>query len=247
MIINVITIFPDIIDSFKETGFIKRAIEKNILFINVINLRDFSVNKHKKVDDKPFGGGPGMVLQYEPIKEALLSKENKSNEKQRIIYLSPQGKALTQKKFDFLSKQKNITLLCGRYEGVDQRVLDHLVDEEVSLGDYVISGGEVPSMVIMEGVCRLLEGAIDDEESIKQDSFQENLLDHPHYTRPEVINDKRVPEVLLKGNHLEINKWRRKQALGVTWRKRPELLKKVKLSKEDDKLLRDYKSEFEET
>ena len=130
---------------------------------------------------------------------------------------------------------------------MDQRVLDHLVDEEVSLGDYVISGGEVPSMVIMEGVCRLLEGAIDDEESIKQDSFQENLLDHPHYTRPEVINDKRVPEVLLKGNHLEINKWRRKQALGVTWRKRPELLKKVKLSKEDDKLLRDYKSEFEET
>ncbi len=247
MIINVITIFPDIIDSFKETGFIKRAIEKNILSINVINLRDFSVNKHKKVDDKPFGGGPGMVLQYEPIKEALLSIENKSNEKQRIIYLSPQGKALTQKKFDFLSKQKNITLLCGRYEGVDQRVLDHLVDEEISLGDYVISGGEVPSMVIMEGVCRLLEGAIDDEESIKQDSFQENLLDHPHYTRPEVINDKRVPEVLLKGNHLEINKWRRKQALGVTWRKRPELLKKVKLSKEDDKLLRDYKSEFEET
>ena len=247
MIINVITIFPDIIDSFKETGFIKRAIEKNILSINVINLRDFSVNKHKKVDDKPFGGGPGMVLQYEPIKEALLSIENKSNEKQSIIYLSPQGKALTQKKFDFLSKQKNITLLCGRYEGVDQRVLDHLVDEEVSLGDYVISGGEVPSMVIMEGVCRLLEGAIDDEESIKQDSFQENLLDHPHYTRPEVINDKRVPEVLLKGNHLEINKWRRKQALGVTWRKRPELLKKVKLSKEDDKLLRDYKSEFEET
>lgn len=247
MIINVITIFPDIIDSFKETGFIKRAIEKNILSINVINLRDFSVNKHKKVDDKPFGGGPGMVLQYEPIKEALLSIENKSNEKQRIIYLSPQGIALTQKKFDFLSKQKNITLLCGRYEGVDQRVLDHLVDEEVSLGDYVISGGEVPSMVIMEGVCRLLEGAIDDEESIKQDSFQENLLDHPHYTRPEVINDKRVPEVLLKGNHLEINKWRRKQALGVTWRKRPELLKKVKLSKEDDKLLRDYKSEFEET
>ena len=134
-------------------------------------------------------------------------------------------------------------MLCGRYEGVDQRVLDDFVDEEISLGDYVISGGEIPSMVIMEGVCRLISGTIDDEESVKQESFQNNLLDHPHFTRPEIIDDKKVPEVLLKGNHLEINQWRRKQALGMTWKKRPELLKQVKLSKEDDKLLNDYISE----
>ena len=243
MKINIITIFPDIIDSFKETGFIKRAISRNIISITITNLRDFSTNKHKKIDDRPYGGGPGMILQYEPIKKALLSINSKSNDNHKVIYLSPQGKVLSQKKLGSLATQKNITLLCGRYEGVDQRVLDDLVDEEISLGDYVISGGEVPSMVLMEGVCRLLDGAIDDEESIKHDSFQDSLLDYPHFTRPETVNDKKVPEVLLKGNHSAISKWRRKQALGITWEKRPELLKKVKLSKEDDKLLRDYISE----
>ena len=243
MKINIITIFPDIIDSFKETGFIKRAISRNIISITITNLRDFSTNKHKKIDDRPYGGGPGMILQYEPIKKALLSINSKSNDNHKVIYLSPQGKVLNQKKLDSLATQKNITLLCGRYEGVDQRVLDDLVDEEISLGDYVISGGEVPSMVLMEGVCRLLDGAIDDEESIKHDSFQDSLLDYPHFTRPETVNDKKVPEVLLKGNHSAFSKWRRKQALGITWEKRPELLKKVKLSKEDDKLLRDYISE----
>ena len=240
---NVITIFPEFIDGFRETGFIKRAIGKNIISINVINLRNFSSDKHKRVDDRPYGGGPGMVLQYEPIKKALLSLNPNFKNDNKVIYLSPQGKTLNQKKLNLLSSLKNITLLCGRYEGVDQRVLDDFVDEEISLGDYVISGGEIPSMVIMEGVCRLIPGTIDDEESVKQESFQNNLLDHPHFTRPEIIDDKKVPEVLLKGNHLEINQWRRKQALGMTWKKRPELLKQVKLSKEDDKLLNDYISE----
>ena len=240
---NVITIFPEFIDGFRETGFIKRAIGKNIISINVINLRNFSTDKHKRVDDRPYGGGPGMVLQYEPIKKALLSLNPDFKNDNKVIYLSPQGKTLNQKKLNLLSSLKNITLLCGRYEGVDQRVLDDFVDEEISLGDYVISGGEIPSMVIMEGVCRLIPGTIDDEESVKQESFQNNLLDHPHFTRPEIIDDKKVPEVLLKGNHLEINQWRRKQALGMTWKKRPELLKQVKLSKEDDKLLNDYISE----
>ena len=240
---NVITIFPEFIDGFRETGFIKRAIGKNIISINVINLRNFSSDKHKRVDDRPYGGGPGMVLQYEPIKKALLSLNPDFKNDNKVIYLSPQGKTLNQKKLNLLSSLKNITLLCGRYEGVDQRVLDDFVDEEISLGDYVISGGEIPSMVIMEGVCRLISGTIDDEESVKQESFQNNLLDHPHFTRPEIIDDKKVPEVLLKGNHSEINQWRRKQALGMTWKKRPELLKQVKLSKEDDKLLNDYISE----
>jgi len=240
---NVITIFPEFIDGFRETGFIKRAIGKNIISINVINLRNFSTDKHKRVDDRPYGGGPGMVLQYEPIKKALLSLNPDFKNDNKVIYLSPQGKTLNQKKLNSLSSLKNITLLCGRYEGVDQRVLNDFVDEEISLGDYVISGGEIPSMVIMEGVCRLISGTIDDEESVKQESFQNNLLDHPHFTRPEIIEDKKVPEVLLKGNHLEINQWRWKQALGMTWKKRPELLKQVKLSKEDDKLLNDYISE----
>ena len=240
---NIITIFPDFIYSFRETGFIKRTIDKKIISVNVVDLRKFSEDKHKRVDDRPYGGGPGMVLQYEPIKRALLSLNLNLKKNNKVIYLSPQGKTLTQKKLNSLSNLKNVTLLCGRYEGVDQRVIDDFIDEEVSLGDYVISGGEIPSMVIMEGVCRLISGAIGDEESIKQESFQNSLLDYPHFTRPEVINNNKVPEVLLKGNHSEINKWRRKQALGVTWLKRPELLKNVKLSEEDDKLLSDYISE----
>ena len=240
---NIITIFPDFIYSFRETGFIKRAIDKKIISVNVVDLRKFSEDKHKRVDDRPYGGGPGMVLQYEPIKGALLSLNLNLKKNNKVIYLSPQGKTLTQKKLNSLSNLKNVTLLCGRYEGGDQRVIDDFIDEEVSLGDYVISGGEIPSMVIMEGVCRLISGAIGDEESIKQESFQNSLLDYPHFTRPEVINNNKVPEVLLKGNHSEINKWRRKQALGVTWLKRPELLKNVKLSEEDDKLLSDYISE----
>ena len=240
---NIITIFPDFIDSFKQTGFIKRAIEKNLISINSINLRSFSTDKHNRVDDRPYGGGPGMILQYEPIRKSLLSLDlQKKNNK--VIYLSPQGKTLTQKKLNSFLILDNITLLCGRYEGIDQRVIDDFIDEEISVGDYVVSGGEIPSMLLVEGICRLIPGAIDDQESIKEESFQNNFLDYPHFTRPEVINNKKVPEVLLKGNHLEISMWRRKEALGATWLKRPELLKNVKLSKEDDKLLNDYISEF---
>ena len=169
---NIITIFPDFIYSFRETGFIKRTIDKKIISVNVVDLRKFSEDKHKRVDDRPYGGGPGMVLQYEPIKRALLSLNLNLKKNNKVIYLSPQGKTLTQKKLNSLSNLKNVTLLCGRYEGVDQRVIDDFIDEEVSLGDYVISGGEIPSMVIMEGVCRLISGAIGDEESIKQESFQ---------------------------------------------------------------------------
>ena len=163
-----------------------------------------------------------------------------------MVYLSPQGQILTQEKLDALSSLNQITFLCGRYEGVDQRVLDELVDEEISLGDYVISGGETGCMAIIEGITRLIPGAIDDPESVKQDSFQNGILDHPHYTRPDDVDGKKVPEVLSSGDHQRIAGWRKKQALGATWLKRPELLKNVKLSKEDDKLLKEYIAEFKE-
>jgi len=238
---NIITIFPDLIEYFSKTGFIKRASLKKLITINNINLRNYSEDKNLKVDDKTYGGGPGMVLQYQPIQKAISSINNKGH----IIYLSPQGKVLTQSKLHKLSNYNNLTLLCGRYEGIDERVFDDFIDEEISIGNYVVSGGEVSAMVLLEGIIRLLPGAIDDLESIKNDSFQNGLLDHPHYTRPDIINGKKIPEVLISGNHQEIEKWRRKNSLGVTWKKRPELLKNVKLSEEDDKLLKEYIAEHE--
>ena len=180
---NIITIFPELVKMFAKTGFIKRAIEKEYIDINIINLRDYSNNKHNRVDDKSYGGGPGMVMQYEPIYNSIKDIKKKGS----VIYLSPQGKPLTQGKLKNLSLEDNLTILCGRYEGVDQRVIDNLIDDEVSIGDYVISGGESASMVLMEGITRLIPGVVDDIESINQDSFQAGILDHPHYTKPENI------------------------------------------------------------
>jgi tRNA (guanine37-N1)-methyltransferase len=239
---NILTIFPELITTFSKTGFIKRTISENIIDMNIVDIREYSDNIHKRVDDKTYGGGPGMVLQYPPIKSAIHNLKDRGH----IVYLSPQGQTLTQEKLNSLSSFNQITFLCGRYEGIDQRVLDELVDEEISLGDYVISGGEIGCMAIIEGIARLIPGAIDDLESVKQDSFQNGILDHPHYTRPDNIDGKKVPEVLSSGDHGRIAKWRKKQALGVTWIKRPELLKNVKLSKEDDKLLKEYIAEFKE-
>ena len=233
---NIITIFPELVNMFAKTGFIKRAIEKDYIDMNIIDLRSYSSNKHNRIDDKSYGGGPGMVMQYEPIHSSIKDIKNKGS----ILYLSPQGEPLTQQKLKNLSLQDNLTILCGRYEGVDQRVIDNLVDEEVSIGDYVISGGESASMVLIEGIARLIPGVVDDIESIKQDSFQAGILDHPHYTKPENIKGMAIPDVLVSGNHQKIEIWRRKHALGATWLKRPELLKNVKLSKEDDKLLKEY-------
>ena len=239
---NILTIFPELITMFSKTGFIKRTISENIIDMNIVDIREYSDNIHKRVDDKTYGGGPGMVLQYPPIKSAIHNLKDRGH----IVYLSPQGQTLTQEKLNSLSSFNQITFLCGRYEGIDQRVLDELVDEEISLGDYVISGGEIGCMAIIEGITRLIPGAIDDLESVKQDSFQNGILDHPHYTRPDNIDGKKVPEVLSSGDHGRIAKWRKKQALGVTWTKRPELLKNVKLSKEDDKLLKEYIAEFKD-
>ena len=239
---NVITIFPELISTFSETGFINRSIKNNLISIEPIDLRNYTNNKHNRIDDKSYGGGPGMVIQYQPIFDSLKDIDSPSH----IIYLSPQGKPLTQDKLKQLSSMESLTLLCGRYEGIDQRALDDLIDEEISLGDYVISGGEVASMAIIEGIVRLIPGAIDDIESVKQDSFQAGILDYPHYTKPEEINGMRIPEILVSGNHEKVRIWRRKHALGATWLKRPELLKNVKLSKEDDKLLKEYILEYQD-
>lgn len=239
---NFITIFPDIINNFLKYGLVNRAIEKKIIEINTIYLRDFSDDSNLRIDDKSYGGGPGMVMRYKPVEDALKSITRKSY----VIYLSPHGSKLDQHKISELTKAQNLTFLCGRYEGYDQRVVDDLVDEQISLGDYVISGGELPSLILLEGITRLLPNVANDLDSILNDSFTDNLLDYPHYTRPESINGHEVPDVLLSGNHNEIAKWRRKQSLGITWKNRPDLLKNVKLSIEDDKLLKEYINESKE-
>ena len=236
---NFITIFPDLINNFLKYGLVNRAIEKKIIEINTIYLRDFSDDSNLRIDDKSYGGGPGMVMRYKPVEDALKSIIRKSY----VIYLSPHGSKLDQHKISELTKAQNLTFLCGRYEGYDQRVVDDLVDEQISLGDYVISGGELPSLILLEGITRLLPNVANDLDSILNDSFTDNLLDYPHYTRPESINGLEVPDVLLSGNHNEIAKWRRKQSLGITWKNRPDLLKIVKLSIEDDKLLEEYINE----
>ena len=238
---NFITVFPDLINNFLKYGLVSRAIEKKIIEINTIYLRDFSDDSNLRIDDKSYGGGPGMVMRYKPVEDALKSIKRKSY----VIYLSPQGSKLDQYKISELTKVQNLTFLCGRYEGYDQRVVDDLVDEQISLGDYVISGGELPSLILLEGITRLLPNVANDIDSILNDSFTDNLLDYPHYTRPESINGHEVPDVLLSGNHNEIAKWRRKQSLGITWKNRPDLLKNVKLSIEDDKLLKEYILEYQ--
>ena len=236
MIINFITIFPVFVESFLEIGLINKAIKKNIIKINIFPLREFSEDVHKRVDDKVYGGGPGMVLKYKPICNAL----EKINKDSHNIYLSPQGRKLTNNKIGKLLQMKEITLICGRYEGVDQRVVENLVDEEISIGDYVISGGELAAMVLLEALVRRIPGVPEDIDSILNESFEDGLLEHPHFSRPETIDDISVPKVLLNGNHEEIRRWRRKMSLGMTFMKRPDLLKNVKLTKEDDKLLKEY-------
>tara|TARA_B100000900_G_scaffold316026_1_gene274953 strand:- start:334 stop:1074 length:741 start_codon:yes stop_codon:yes gene_type:complete len=240
-IFNILTVYPEFFDSFNNHGLVKKGLEKKLIDINVFNLRDFTNDKHNRVDFKTYGGGPGMVLQYQPVKNALEVINSK-----KCYFLSPQGKTLSQKKLNDLSKEKNVTLLCGRYEGVDQRIVDSLVDEEISIGNYILSGGELPAACIIEGITRLIPGIAENIESIKNDSFSDQILDYPHYTKPESIDKLNVPNVLLSGNHREIELWRRKQSLGLTMIKRPELLKNVNLSEEDDRLLQEFISEKKE-
>lgn len=217
---DVLTLFPEMFDNLKQS-IIGRAQEKELIEINTTNIRDFSENKHKKVDDTPYGGGAGMVMMPDVVYRAYQSVKS---ENAKVIYMSPQGKRLDQKKVEDLSKESHLIILCGHYEGIDQRVIDKIVDEEISIGDYVLTGGEIPAMVLIDSVSRYVKGVLK-EDSIKEESFSNGLLEYPQYTRPEVFEGEKVPEVLLSGNHQNIDKWRKEKSLEITKMKRPDLLK----------------------
>ena len=219
---NIITLFPDMFSAISNEGVIARAIKKSIISIKTWQLREFSNNQYKNVDDKPYGGGAGMVMQVKPIRDCLIAIKKDSPET-TVVYLSPQGQKLDQKLVEELATRSSITFLCGRYEGVDERVIEHDVDMEISIGDYVISGGELAAMVAIDAVSRRLPGVLGNESSLK-DSFSNNLLDHPHYTRPEVVDGQSVPEVLLSGHQAKIDAWRMQQSIEKTKLKRPDLL-----------------------
>ncbi len=220
---DVLTLFPEMFEPIKQS-ILGKAIENEKIKLKLINIRDFSKDKHKKVDDTPYGGGAGMVMKPDVVYDAYKSVYE---ENAKVIYLSPQGKTLNQKKVEELSKEKHLILLCGHYEGIDQRVIDKIVDEEISIGDYVLTGGEIPAMVLIDTVSRYIDGVLN-QESIKEESFSEGLLEYPQYTRPEVFEGKKVPEILLSGHHENIEKWRKEQALKITKQKRPDLLKRRK-------------------
>jgi len=221
---DIITLFPEMFSAIKEEGVIARAMKKSLISINTWQLRDFSSNKYKNVDEKPYGGGAGMVIQVKPIRDCI-SKIKQSSPNTKVIYLSPQGKKLDQKMVEELVTFESITMLCGRYEGIDERVIENDIDFEISIGDYVISGGELAAMVVIDVISRYLPGVLGNEMSLK-DSFTDNLLDCPHYTRPEFIDGQTVPEVLLSGNQAKIDAWRLEQSIKKTKQKRPDLLRK---------------------
>lgn len=247
MRIDVITLFPQMFASLTEFGVTGRALERGLIHLGLWNPRDYTKDKHRSVDDRPYGGGPGMVMQWQPLSDALCAAQATSEQRRPVIYLSPQGRNLDQQGVQELVQGQGLVLIAGRYEGIDQRFIDACVDQEWSIGDYVLSGGELAAMVMIDAMARLIPGALGHEESAKNDSFSAGLLDCPHYTRPEEINSLRVPQVLLNGDHQKIEQWRHKQALGRTWLKRPDLLSKLTLNKEQQQLLADFVSEWQES
>ena len=250
MHLDVVTLFPEMFDALTGSGITQRARSNGHYELVLWNPRDFSGNSYRSVDDRPYGGGPGMVMMAEPLAKALRAARQRQLScgvrRTRTVYLSPQGRSLTQKIVEELGGNEGLVLLAGRYEGVDERLLDAEIDDEISIGDYVLSGGELPAMVLMDALIRRIPGALNDAESAQQDSFVNGLLDCPQYTRPEVYESDAVPAVLLSGHHAQITKWRMKQSLGRTWRRRPDLLAKLRLSVEQIALLEEYKLESKE-
>ena len=236
---NILTIFPEIFDIF-NVGLISKSIKKKLIKINTFDIRENSVNKHNHVDSKPYGGGEGMVMMAEPLVKTLSSI--KKRQLGKVIYLSPQGKKLDQKKVVSLASRKNITLICGRYEGIDQRVIEKYVDEEISIGDFVLSGGEYAAICLIDAISRHIPGVLGNKDSYLKDTFSDGLLKGNVYTKPEIFEDMQVPEVLLSGNHKEIQKWRLENSLLQTFLKRPDLIAKKKLSKKHKKLLEELAS-----
>ncbi|MEI8573770.1 tRNA (guanosine(37)-N1)-methyltransferase TrmD [Methylomonas sp. LW13] len=241
---DVISLFPDMVSDAAGYGVTGRAIERGLVDLSVWNPRDYTHDKHRTVDDRPYGGGPGMVMKCQPLLDAVdAAKQHNALANSKVICLSPQGRLLDQELLLDASCYDQLILVSGRYEGIDERFIQHACDEEWSLGDYVISGGELAALVVIDAVTRLIPGVLGDEESAKQDSHFDGLLDCPHYTRPEHSDIGDVPDVLLGGNHAEIKRWRMKQALGRTWSRRPDMLGKVTLSAEQDALLKEFRTE----
>ncbi|GGJ90973.1 tRNA (guanosine(37)-N1)-methyltransferase TrmD [Pseudomonas matsuisoli] len=240
MKIEVITIFPEMFSAIREHGITSRAMKQGLVELNCRNPRDYTEDRHQTVDDRPFGGGPGMVMKIQPLERALADAKQVLGGAVRVIYLSPQGRPLEQRGVQELAKVESLILIAGRYEGIDERFIETHVDEEWSIGDYVLSGGELPAMVLIDAVTRLLPGALGHAGSAEEDSFTDGLLDCPHYTRPEVYEGKRVPEVLLSGNHEHIRRWRLMQSLGRTAERRADLLDCRSLSGEEQELLAEY-------
>jgi tRNA (guanine37-N1)-methyltransferase len=243
MRIEAVTLFPEFVTESLRIGVVGRALERGIVSFGAVSPREFATDVHRTVDDRPYGGGPGMVLKIEPTRAALRLAKSRLPEGSRSVYLAADGVTLTQAKAAELARLPGLLLLAGRYEGVDERLLETEIDERISIGDYVLSGGELPALVLIDAIVRLLPGVLGDDESAQQDSFSNGLLDWPHYTRPEIFEGREVPAVLLSGNHAAIQRWRLKQALGITWLRRPDLLAKLELSKEQRKLLDEYMTE----
>ncbi|MDF2691432.1 MAG: trmD [Gammaproteobacteria bacterium] len=223
---GIVSLFPEMFDIFSRFGVVGRAVDKQLVSVQYWNPRSYAQDAHHTVDDRPYGGGPGMVMMAEPLFQAIIEAKNSLGPDTKVCYLSPQGKHLTQSKAQEIANSARIILLAGRYEGVDERLIEQAVDEEISIGDYVLSGGELPAMVLMDAVTRLIPGALNDQQSAQEDSFTHELLDYPHYTRPEIWRNQSVPPVLLSGNHAEIKKWRLQQAVARTEQRRPDLLQK---------------------
>ena len=247
MRIIVVSIFPEMVGTVAEYGVVGRAKERQLLSLRFENPRDYAGDAHRTVDDRPYGGGPGMVLKYEPAAKAIRAAKNSLPQGSPVICLSPHGKVFDQSAARRLADLPGIVLLAGRYEGIDERLIESDVDEELSLGDFVLSGGEIAAMAVIDAVARLLPGVLGDAESALQDSFMRGLLDHPHYTRPEQVEGRRVPAVLLSGDHARIGRWRYKQALGRSFLRRPDLVKKLKLSLEQQQVLDEFLKEQGQT
>ena len=244
MRIDILSLFPEMFDAVLCKSIIGRAVSNDLVRLEFINIRDFTEDKHKKVDDAPYGGGLGMVMQCQPIFSAVEHVTKQIGSKPHVILMTPQGKPFNHKKAKELTTYQNIAIICGHYEGVDQRVSDGLVDEEISLGDFVLTGGEIAAMAVTDAVCRLLPGVLKEDESHMIESFSCGLLEYPQYTRPPIFQDMEVPEILFTGHHKNIENWRRYQELKITFIKRPELLDTVELSKQDLKMLKQIKDDI---
>lgn len=243
MWIGVISLFPEMFRAITEYGVTGRAVKHGLLNVECWDPRDFTYDRHHTVDDRPYGGGPGMLMMVQPLREAIHQAKVMAGDGAKVIYLSPQGRKLDQQGVCELATNEKLILVCGRYEGIDERVIQTEIDEEWSVGDYVLSGGELPAMIMIDAVARFVPGVLGHAASAKEDSFAEGLLDHPHYTRPEVLDGMAVPAVLLSGNHAHINRWRMKQSLGRTWLRRPELLESLALTDEQRVLLAEFQQE----